>query len=46
MEGPYGIIKNPYQLDMLWGEFSASGAYKPIQKLIQTLDYGKYEGEL
>lgn len=42
----YGTITNPSQLDMLWGTFMASGSYKPIIKLIQTLDYSKYKGDL
>lgn len=42
--GIYGIISSPSQLDMLWGAFMASGSYKPILKLIQTLDYVKYSG--
>ncbi len=45
-EDPYGKISNPSQLDMLWGEFLASGSYKPILKLIQTLDYAKFDGEI
>ncbi|MFL5728599.1 MAG: hypothetical protein ACJ75J_03835 [Cytophagaceae bacterium] len=43
---PYGEITDASQLDMLWATFLASGSYKPIQKLIQTLDYKKYEGDL
>lgn len=42
----YGTISDPSQLDMLWGTFMASGSYKPILKLIQTLDYTKYQGDL
>jgi hypothetical protein len=42
----YGIITDPAQLDMLWSTFMASGSYKPILKLIQTLDYAKYQGDL
>jgi hypothetical protein len=42
----YGEITNPAQLDMLWGTFNASGSYEPILKLIQTLDYEKYQGAL
>jgi len=48
---PYG--KNPYnkivdggQLDMLWGEFYATGSFKPINKIISTLEYKKFEGSL
>jgi hypothetical protein len=42
----YGTISDPSQLDMLWGTFTASGSYQPILKLIQTLDYTKYQGYL
>ena len=42
----YGTISDPSQLDMLWGTFMASGSYKPILKLIQTLDYTKYQGDI
>ncbi len=42
----YGEITDPAQLDMLWGTFTASGSYEPILKLIQTLDYEKYQGAL
>ncbi len=39
----YGEINSPVLLDMLWGNFMASGSYQPILKLIHTLDYAKYE---
>ncbi|RPH31559.1 MAG: hypothetical protein EHM93_13065 [Bacteroidales bacterium] len=42
----YGTISDPSQLDMLWGAFMASGSYKSILKLIQTLEYTKYQGYL
>jgi hypothetical protein len=42
----YGDISDASQLDMLWSTFMASGSYKPILKLIQTLDYVKYDGAL
>lgn len=42
----YGTIVDPSQLDMLWGTFMASGSYQPILKLIQTLEYTKYQGYL
>lgn len=42
----YGDISHPLQLDMLWSVFFASGSYQPILKLIQTLEYVKYDGEL
>lgn len=44
LPNPYDLIFNPAQLDMLWSEFMASGSYKSILRLIQTLDYVKYEG--
>ncbi len=31
---------------MLWATFMASGSYQPILKLIQTLDYKKFQGDL
>ncbi|PSM51918.1 hypothetical protein CBLAS_0551 [Campylobacter blaseri] len=43
---PYEEIMHPMQLDMLWTNFMASGSYKPILKLIQTLDYVEYDGAL
>jgi hypothetical protein len=43
---PYDEIKEPAQLDMLWSNFRANGGYQPILKLIQTLDYTKYQGEM
>lgn len=42
----YGDILENVQLDMLWFTFFATGSYKPILKLAQTLDYVKYEGEV
>ena len=42
----YETISDPSQLDMLWGTFSASGSYQTILKLVQTLDYTKYQGYL
>lgn len=42
----YDAISEPIQMDMLWSTFIASGSYKPILKLIQTLDYSKYQGYL
>ena len=42
----YGVIYDASQLDMLWGTFMANGSYQPILKLIQTLDYSKYQGDL
>jgi len=42
----YGVISDASQLDMLWGTFMANGGYQPILKLIQTLDYSKYQGDL
>ncbi len=42
----YGEITDPSQLDMLWATFSANGSYKPILKLIQTLEYSRFQGSL
>ena len=42
----YGTISDASQLDMLWGTFMANGGYQPILKLIQTLEYTKYQGDL
>lgn len=42
---PYGEIIDAAQLDMLWGTFFASGSYRPIKKLIETLDYAQYRPE-
>ncbi len=42
----YADISDGFQLDMLWGTFMASGSYKPVLKLIKTLDYVKYKGSL
>ena len=43
---PYGEINNPSQLDMLWGIFLASGSYKPIIKIVNTLELSEYKGYL
>jgi len=40
---PYKKIYKSFQLDMLWGEFFATGSYKPIKKIISILDYSKNE---
>jgi len=42
----YGEIIDNSQLDMLWATFLASGSYEPVLKLIKTLDYVKYSGEI
>jgi len=41
-----GVITDPMQLDMLWAAFSANGSYQTILRLIKTLDYTKYQGDL
>lgn len=46
MPNIYDTISDPSQLDMLWGTFMANGSYKPILKLIQTLDYTRFQGDL
>ncbi len=43
---PYDTIENASQLDMLWGEFFATGSIKPILRLIHVLEYRKYSGSL
>lgn len=42
----YDTILDSSQLDILWSTFFASGSYKPIFKLIQTLDYVSFHGDL
>jgi len=34
----YGKIESGTQLDMLWGEFFATGKYKPLKKIAEGLD--------
>ncbi len=43
---PYDKIDSGEQLDMLWGEFLATGAIKPINRLIDTLNYKEHLGYL
>ena len=38
---PYSEKDAPYQLDILWGIFFANGKYKPIFKLVSSLDLNK-----
>lgn len=42
----YDSVKTGMHLDMLWATFLASGSYRPVLKLIQTLDYEKYQNAL
>jgi hypothetical protein len=37
-------ISNPWQLDMLWSEFLATGKYAPIKKIVSALALVKYKG--
>ncbi|MDP0496406.1 MAG: hypothetical protein Q7Q73_09385 [Verrucomicrobiota bacterium JB024] len=39
---PYGPIQTPDQLDMLWGEFFATGTYAPIEHLVTALNLKPY----
>lgn len=43
---PYDSIEDAAQLDMLWGEFFATGSIKPIKRLIHVLEYRKYSGSM
>ncbi|MBN2755272.1 MAG: hypothetical protein JXR81_10505 [Candidatus Goldbacteria bacterium] len=43
VKNPYKSIEDGGQLDALWGEFFATGNYKPIKRLVEVLEYGKYE---
>lgn len=40
---PYATITGPQQLDLLWGEFLASGRYAPIRQLITALELAPFE---
>jgi len=35
---PYGPLASPAQLDLLWGEFFASGRYRPVRQIVRALD--------
>jgi len=41
-----GGITTGTQLDLLWSEFLATGAYKPIKKIVGSLALKKYSGTL
>jgi hypothetical protein len=43
---PYGPIQTPDQLDMLWGEFFATGTYAPIGHLVTALNLKSYSDAL
>ncbi len=45
-KNPYEKIDSGEQLDMLWGEFLATGAIRPINRLIDTLNYKEPLGSL
>jgi hypothetical protein len=38
---PYASLDTPDDLDRLWGEFFATGNYKPVRRLIDSLAYMK-----
>lgn len=42
VKNPYKSIEDGGQLDALWGEFFATGSYKPVKRLVEVLEYGKY----
>lgn len=39
-------IKMAYLMDMLWGNFFASGEYEPVRRLVDCLELGKFKGGL
>ena len=41
---PYQSLDTPGDLDCLWGEFFATGNYKPVRRLIDALAYMKEAG--
>ncbi len=41
---PYGPWQDPLQLDALWGTFLANGSYKPIKRLVETLQFSEFKG--
>lgn len=41
-----GEITTGTQLDLLWSEFLATGGYKPIKKIVGSLELQKYSGTL
>ncbi len=38
MPDAYGPLQEPGQLDLLWGEFFASGRYAPVRQIVRALD--------
>lgn len=40
---PYETLLFPDQLDRLWGEFFATGRYKPVRRLIDALSLAPYK---
>lgn len=36
----------PIQIDLFWAEFFATGSIEPVQKIINILDYAKYNGSI
>jgi len=45
LRDPYQSIDLPGDLDVLWGEFFATGGYKPVRRILDALNYRK-EGEI
>ncbi|MFH1062748.1 MAG: hypothetical protein V1747_07700 [Candidatus Omnitrophota bacterium] len=43
---PYDKIDNPSQLDMLWGEFFATGRLKPVRQIISSFQLSEFMGTL
>lgn len=46
LPNPYGKITDTAQVNMLWGIFFASGKYRPIKKLVETLDVDKGDPDM
>ena len=38
MPDAYGELKGPEQLDLLWGEFFASGRYRPVRQIVRAFE--------
>ena len=43
---PYAPIEGPVQLDLLWGEFLATGRYAPVRQLVTALDLAPFEDDV
>ena len=42
---PYAAITGSEQLDLLWGEFLATGRYRPVRQLILNLGFAPFEAD-